>query len=552
MRSAYAIRSWGPLENLTLTESELDQPIRGEGGKALRAKCPFHGSDHQRSLRVNLETGHFKCHACSAWGYLDTHRKQGREDRPRIARAPLRQPTQRTPTPAPPPPQPRPELAAKLAEYQQALPGSPAEAYLKKRSIPLELAQRLGAGYAASGSWLGREWRQGRIVFPHTTPEGEIVNLYGRALGNVPEQYKSLKHDHLSGAKGYVNTQALREGEGPIAICEGVFDLLAIMAAGQERALAIFGIDGWRWEWARDAGELILALDNDEPGRKAAGELARAARMRGKKIALLDAEAYAGAKDIAEAWAAGSFRMGAWPGIAPQNVTNLATNEPPGNWTPACEEWTHPDTGVEGASEARQTRQEATSGAVALPMAGDAPIAASIDPGANGGAVGAMRWEDALEACEELATDDFLAGCALSYAYLDQGPEGLEEIQRELVADVARIDAGAALGSLGVELLAWKRAAYMARRRRFDDLPEAWQIAQSRALHRNVKIEGVSVAISELDDRRADRVLEAVKETGLHGRLWRSGRYGALRLTFKEIEAAMKAAQIASRTLATA
>lgn len=548
MRSAYAIRSWGPLENLTLTDGELDQPIRGEGGKALRAKCPFHGSDHQRSLRVNLETGHFKCHACSAWGYLDSHRKQGLADRPRIAGAPVRQPIPRTPTP----PQPRPELAAKLAEYQKALPGSPAEAYLKKRSIPLELAQRLGAGYAASGSWLGREWRQGRIVFPHTTPEGEIVNLYGRALGNVPEQYKSLKHDHLSGAKGYVNAQALREGEGPIAICEGVFDLLAIMAAGQERALAIFGLDGWRWEWAKDAGELILALDNDEPGREAAGELARSARLRGKRVALLDPEAYAGAKDIAEAWAAGSFRLGAWPGIVAENSTNLATNDTPENWTPAYEKWTHSGSNVEleEPPKAHQTRQEAAR-VEASTKAVDTTAAAAVDSGANREAVEAMRWEDALEACEELATDDFLAGCTLSYAYLDQGPEGLQEIRQELAADVAGIDAGAALGSLGVELLAWKRAVYMARRRAFDDLPEAWQLAQSRALHRSVKIEGVSVLIDSLDDRRAERVLEAVKEKQGSGRFhtWRSGRYGKLRLTFQEMAAATEAARIASHTI---
>lgn len=530
MRSAYAIRSWGPLENLTLTEGELDQAIRAEGGKALRAKCPFHGSDHQRSLRVNLETGNFKCHACGAWGYLDSHRKGGRpDDRPRIARASLQQTLQRAPTPTTPPPQPRPELAEKLAEYQRALPGSPAEAYLRKRAIPLELAQRLGAGYAARGLWLGRDWRQGRIVFPHTTPEGRIVNLYGRALGDVPEQYKSLKHDHLPGAKGYVNAQALLHDEGPLAICEGVFDLLAIMAAGQERALAIFGLDGWRWEWAKDAGELILALDNDGPGREKAGELARAGRMRGKEIALLDAEAYAGAKDIAEAWAAGSFRLGAWPGIAADD-TNLTINETP--------------------KIAPEAQQEAASDAKASTMAGDTLAGASVVPGATGESVEPMRWEDALEACEEeIAPEDYLAGCALSYAYLEQGPEGLEELRRELETDLARIVAGESLGSLAVELLACKRAAYMARRRRFDDLPEAWQIGRSRALHRSVKLEGARVLISDLDDPGAERIVAAVKDAGLHGRLWRNGRYGALRLTFQEIEDAAKAAQIASASI---
>src|SRR5690606_23290724 len=51
--------TWGPNENLTLTEAELNacRPVRGEGGRAIRAFCPFHGSDRQRSLRVDVESG---------------------------------------------------------------------------------------------------------------------------------------------------------------------------------------------------------------------------------------------------------------------------------------------------------------------------------------------------------------------------------------------------------------------------------------------------------------------------------------------------------------
>jgi len=30
-----------------------------------------------------------------------------------------------------------------------------------------------------------RDWRKGRIVFPHTTPEGHLVNLYGHAIGCI-------------------------------------------------------------------------------------------------------------------------------------------------------------------------------------------------------------------------------------------------------------------------------------------------------------------------------------------------------------------------------
>jgi hypothetical protein len=52
-------------ENLTLTDAELAacKPMAGEGGHVLRALCPFHGSDHQRSLRVTVATGRFMCFA---------------------------------------------------------------------------------------------------------------------------------------------------------------------------------------------------------------------------------------------------------------------------------------------------------------------------------------------------------------------------------------------------------------------------------------------------------------------------------------------------------
>ena len=68
--------------------------------------------------------------------------------------------------------------------FQTALPGSRGEAYLRQRGIPLAPAQQLGVGYAAPGTWLhaARDWRGGRVVFPHTTPDGRLVNLYGRAV----------------------------------------------------------------------------------------------------------------------------------------------------------------------------------------------------------------------------------------------------------------------------------------------------------------------------------------------------------------------------------
>src|SRR5689334_3380927 len=198
-------RRWGPGERRSLREEDLARcaPIAGEGGRSLRAYCPFHGSDRQRSLRVTVETGQFKCFACGAWGYLE-----------RVADLQL---DRVHPMSAPPPPplrssepMPPPGLAERLRAYQDALPGSAGETYLAARRIPLALVQRLGVGYAAAGRWAHvdaagrpiRDWPDGRLVFPHTDLHGRIVNLYGRAVGDAP---KEQKHDHLAGAKGYFN-----------------------------------------------------------------------------------------------------------------------------------------------------------------------------------------------------------------------------------------------------------------------------------------------------------------------------------------------------------
>ena len=174
-------------DNLTLTEADLAacRPIVGEGGHVVRSLCPFHGSDRQRSLRVQVPSGRFVCFACGAWGYMDTARAQWREEQQRQAafpRLPARR--QRMPSRRQPPPRlPRPpaaarklptdppaphapapvcsDLAQQLAAFQAALPGSRGATYLQQRGIPLALAQQCGVGYAAPGYWPhpAHDWR---------------------------------------------------------------------------------------------------------------------------------------------------------------------------------------------------------------------------------------------------------------------------------------------------------------------------------------------------------------------------------------------------------
>ena len=81
--------------------------------------------------------------------------------------------------------------------------------------------------------------------------------------------------------------------------------------------VAIFGVQGWRWDWAREVRELVFALDADAAGQQQWRQLARQAALRGKRVAVLPAAAYGGYKDVSEAWATGVLAVDAGPAAAP-------------------------------------------------------------------------------------------------------------------------------------------------------------------------------------------------------------------------------------------
>lgn len=311
--------------NLSLSEGDLARfkPLTTHGGQRIRALCPFHGSDHQRSLSLDKSTGRFHCFACGAWGYTVEARERWKQEkagtqwvnRPSITtRAEIRPiPRQRTPPLPQPSPQVSRDLTPQLKIYQAALPGSLGERYLVQRGIQLDVAQALGLGYAPPGKWAhkGRDWKAGRLVFPHTDLDGRLVNLYGRAIELTPVP-KALRHDHLPGFKGYFNAQVIRDGSGPLFVCEGPFDALSLIAAGHLRTAAIFGVHGWRWDWVRQARDIVFAFDADEAGETWRA-IARHLVVLGKRVAVLGVAEYGGHKDVSEAWAAGALRVGEWP-----------------------------------------------------------------------------------------------------------------------------------------------------------------------------------------------------------------------------------------------
>lgn len=291
----------GQIMDLTLSDVEgHSKPYRGLNGN-LRYFCPIHGSDRQRSFKLNQYTGHFKCYSCGAWGYIDEINK---------AAAPIKQETkrkmeqQRNNVP-------KIDIVKSYLEMYQSLHDADnnhiAVRYLKWRGIDHKTALRHGLGFAPWGKWtqynaegkLCRQWKRGRLVFAHTDPETNVINLYGRAIGadDVP---KHTRHDHLNLPKGVFNCQALQENQ--VIITEGAFDALSLLQAGYNAA-AIFGVRGFNTDWVK-SNEIIFAFDQDEAGREGWRVLADQLQEAGKQVYTLAPEWYNGHNDIGDLWQA--------------------------------------------------------------------------------------------------------------------------------------------------------------------------------------------------------------------------------------------------------
>ena len=320
----------------TLADLEALAPISPastNGGRRRRMGCPFHGSDHQRSLEVILETGHFSCHNCGEWGYLkdspgNTAWKPSGPGRrpPNVNKANwgafLKKPslqearTASKPTPAVPqapviyPLEPAAQ-SRKMNLHMEAarrhLEDPEALAYLKARHIPLELAREYGLGYFPPGKWEGRKAaaRWGRIAFSLENPAGELVGLYSRAVdADYPREKapKETRHD-VWGKRDLFHPDAL---EGPsLFLTEGPFDALAMLGNGWPAA-ALVGTNKLPWEALGNVRELYLCLDLDVTGegQKAARKLAREAVLRGIPVHIMEDGAYGGYSEPSDQWEA--------------------------------------------------------------------------------------------------------------------------------------------------------------------------------------------------------------------------------------------------------
>ena len=310
-----------------LTLAELEEmatirPVKVSGGRKERMGCPFHGSDNQRSLELNLETGRYHCYTCDYWGYLSDQpgnrwgppgRGSDRDSSRPSSRSSSSGPTTskfipgagfRSSQDARTTPQKDAEaLQARNRNMEAArrhLEDTEALAYLKARCIPLELAREYGLGYFPPGKWPGRKSAagRGRVAFPLEMPGGELVGVYSRAIDPAYPGTKAptdVRHD-VWGRRGLFHGAALA---GPsLYLTEGPFDALAMLGS-EFPAAALVGTKGLPWDRLGNVRDLYLCLDLDATGegQKAAHELARQAVMRGLRCHVMDSGAYGGSPE---------------------------------------------------------------------------------------------------------------------------------------------------------------------------------------------------------------------------------------------------------------
>jgi hypothetical protein len=82
------------------------------------------------------------------------------------------------------------------------------------------------------------------------------------------------------------------------------------------RIVAIFGVQGWRWDWVREVLALVFVLDAATVRQQQWRELAHSA--------VLPADAYGGHNDVNEAWGAGPLAVDTWCTPAEETGVRLA------------------------------------------------------------------------------------------------------------------------------------------------------------------------------------------------------------------------------------
>lgn len=151
--------------------------------------------------------------------------------------------------------------------------------YLLKRGISYETAERFKVGFASN-------WKHPNVENPKVpfTPRLIIPSGKGGYTARLTREAKDFDKPKMkAGPQGIFNEDAIKEGKGPIFVVEGPIDALSVEEIGFP--CVALGTTGNR-SFVSKAIEIhpdavILALDNDDAGRKASQSLLQELKSNG-------------------------------------------------------------------------------------------------------------------------------------------------------------------------------------------------------------------------------------------------------------------------------
>ena len=283
-------------------------PLR-KAGANYAACCPFH-NEKTPSFTVSPTKQFYHCFGCGAHGtaigFLMEYSGQGFVEAVKelAARAGMQVPEDDARPHDGPRVQALTEIMARAAKYyyEQLKRSEKAIAYLKRRGVSGEIAQKFGIGYAPEGwqnlasafedysvaglqqaglvlrSDQGRLYDRfrDRVMFPIMNPKGEIIAFGGRVLGEGEPKYLNSPETPLfeKGREVFGLPQArqsLREKNTAIVV-EGYMDVVALAQHGIGNAVATLGTATTAThvqKLLRQVDRLVFCFDGDAAGRKA-------------------------------------------------------------------------------------------------------------------------------------------------------------------------------------------------------------------------------------------------------------------------------------------
>jgi DNA primase len=252
-------------------------------GNELRGRCPIHEGEGVNTFHANTEKNAFHCFSCHARGNILDLVAAVEKCTVRSAALKLQEwfavtAPEATPTANPQPaPEPAKEttvgekgernkaLSFQLKGIQHSHP------YLAERGIETATAESFGVGFfPGKGSMIGR------IVIPIQNEKGELVAYAGRSIDGSEPKYKL--------PAGFKKSQVLfnlcraREANssGVVVLVEGFFDSIKVTQTGLA-CVALMGCsmsDAQETQLVEHFNRVVVMLDGDEAGRKAASEIA--------------------------------------------------------------------------------------------------------------------------------------------------------------------------------------------------------------------------------------------------------------------------------------